>query len=201
MVSSNCTQFSFFLPNDPRFPTLSVYYRVYTEDGAIQSMNPVYTDDPYLGRIPAEHVTPPRTAMSLKRCLAGIENIQDFANAKLYMAASSEGPIEDGCRLPVLAESGPGCTPGEPMVLVADGGGVTSNGSRRSRPAVTSGADLLPRPEGLTPFKTRYSKRRNRLVRDCFFFFFLLALTTNLSTLPSTHAQGASPIQTGRRSQ
>lgn len=131
-----------------------VYYRLYAEDGAIQSMNPVYTDDPSLGRIAAELVTPPHTVISLKRCLSGIENIDDNIPTTLFVAASSQTPMDDGVRVSILAYPGPGCTPDEPMAFVAKFSGV----GRSSLEATQSEVELSPSPEGPTPFETRYRK-------------------------------------------
>jgi hypothetical protein len=69
-----------------------VYYRVFAEDGAIPSVNHVYSDDPYLGRILAELVAPPHIVVSLKHCLLNVENIDNNTPASLFIAASSPDP-------------------------------------------------------------------------------------------------------------
>ena len=86
--------------NDPAF---SVYYRAYTEDGAIPSKNPVYSDDPYLGCIAADLVRPSHIAINIKRCLSSVENIHDVTTTKLFTALSSQTPMEDACRVSILA--------------------------------------------------------------------------------------------------
>jgi hypothetical protein len=101
-----------------KYLIFSVYYRVYAEDGAIPSGNPVYTDDPSLGRILAKLVTPPHTAISVKRCLSHVENIDDKISTKLFVATSSQTPMDDTGRIS-LTYPGPGCTLNEPMALVA----------------------------------------------------------------------------------
>lgn len=134
---------------------LSVYYRVYAEDGAIPSTNHVYSDDPYLGRILAELVAPPHVVISLKRCLLSVENIDNTTIASLFIASSSRTPMDDGGRVSILAYPGPGCTPNEPMALV-----VKLSGSYKRPVDVKSPeAVLLPSQEGPTPFETRYSTR------------------------------------------
>jgi len=135
-------------PAGPRY----VYYRLYAEDGPIESANPVYTDDKYLGRLPAKLVAPPHTAMSLKRCLSRIENINPNVQISLFIATSSQTPIDDAGCLSILAYPGPGCTPNEPMALVA-----TLTDTDRSRLDVKRPeAILLPAQEGETPFEMQY---------------------------------------------
>lgn len=144
------------LPDDKLF---SVYYRVYAEDGAIPSANHVYSDDPYLGRILAELVSPPHTAISLKHCLFSVENINNETTASLFIAASSQTPIDDASRLSILAYPGPGCTPSEPMAFVAK----LSDSCRRPLDERKPEAVLLPSQAGPTPFETRYSTRCKEL--------------------------------------
>jgi len=135
-------------PIGPRY----IYYRVYAEDGAIPSANHVYSDDPYLGRILAELVSPPHTAISLKHCLFSVENIDDKATASLFVAASSQTPMDDAGRLSILAYPGPGCTPNEPMAFVVK----LSDSCRGPLDEKKPEAVLLPSQEGPTPFETRY---------------------------------------------
>jgi len=138
------------MPAGPRY----IYYRVYTEEQAIPSANPVYIDDPYLGRILAELVTPPHTAISVKHCLSSFEKIDNNIPTSLYVTASSQTPLDDAGRVSILAYPGPGCTPNEPMALV-----VTFNFSRTNRGplrAIRSKTHPLPSPEGSTPSEVRY---------------------------------------------
>lgn len=128
---------------------------MYTEDGAIPSANPVYTDDLYLGRISADLVAPPLTAVNLKCCLSAVENIDENATTNLFVSASSQTPMNDGCRVSIFRYPGPGCRPNEPMALVVKGSGVgqiPSDGSKEEEDHV------LPQ-EGTSPFETQYRKR------------------------------------------
>ena len=111
-------------------------------------MNPVYSDDPYLGSIPAILVTPPHTAASLKRCLSNVEKIDDKIPTTLFIATSSQNPMGDNGHLSILSDPGPGCTPNEPMALVAQ---LPDVGRRSlSMIAVPSG--------GTSPFEKQYRK-------------------------------------------
>ena len=128
----------------------SVYYRVYAEDGVIPSVNPVYSDDPHLGRLPAKFVTPPHTAINIKRCLSGFEKIDDKIPTILFASASSQTPMRSAGSVAILAYPGPGCTPNEPMALLAMFSSV-----ERDRLGVRQRETP---PEGSTPFETRYRR-------------------------------------------
>jgi hypothetical protein len=136
-----------------------VYYRVYTEDQAIPSVNPIYADDPSLGRIPATLVTPPHTVISLKRCLSKFENIT--GRTRLYIAASSQTPMDDTGRVSILAYPGPGCNPNEPMALVV----ALSDSNRDTLKTIQpiQPKTDFPSPEGLPPFVAQYCERYQKL--------------------------------------
>jgi hypothetical protein len=119
------------------------------------SVNPVYSDDPYLGCILAKLVTPPHTASCVKLCLSNAENIDPNITTSLFTSASSRTPMGDSSRVSILANQGPGCTPNKPMALVAK----CSRASHRT-------LAVHPPREGASPFDKQYSKhceRRSRL--------------------------------------
>ena len=143
----------------PQMTIFSVYYRVYAEDGAIPTFRPVYSDDPYLGRIKATMVALPHTARSLRRCLSSIEHIDPNAPTRLFIAASSQTPMQDAGRVSILANPGPGCTPNEPMVLVAIIPLAIISGPLADR---NPELNRLPPEEHLTPCITQYRRRSER---------------------------------------
>jgi hypothetical protein len=147
-VSIKRTSVDITRPAGPHY----IYYRVYTEDGAIPSTNQVYSDDPHLGRILAELVAPPHIAISLKHCLLSVENIDVNTPSNLFISASSHTPMDDAGRVSILAYPGPGCTPNEPMALVVK----LSDSGRSPLDEKKPEAVLLPSPEGPTPFEMRY---------------------------------------------
>jgi hypothetical protein len=136
----------------------SVYYRVYAEDGAIPAACPAYTDDLYLGRILPELVTPPHTAANLKYCLSGFENIDENIATSLFRSCSSQTSMDDNCRVSIFSKNFPGCTPDQPIALVA----MLPGADRR--PLGAEASHLLSQ-EGPTPFKARYRKCFERLFR------------------------------------
>ena len=135
-----------------RHQTPSVYYRTYAENGAIPSKNPVYSDDPYLARIPATRITPPHTAINLKKCLSGAEDIDINITTSLFTSASSPTPLEDNDNVSILTHPGPGYTPNEPMALVA----VFPYGL--SKFVAHQRRVNRPSQQNATPIEIRYSK-------------------------------------------
>jgi hypothetical protein len=83
-------------------------------------MYPVYSDDPYLARIPAEVVTPPHTATSVKRCISYVESVGREITTNLFLSASHPAPMGDADRVSIIAIPGPGYSPKEPMALATD---------------------------------------------------------------------------------
>jgi hypothetical protein len=97
---------------------MAVYYRIYTEDGAIISKTSATTDDPSLGCITATSVPPPHNVISLKRVIAKVENI-NLTRTSLFLTPSSQSPVDDTLKLSILSRTGPGSLPQEPLALVA----------------------------------------------------------------------------------
>jgi hypothetical protein len=138
-----------------------VYYRVYAEDGAVESVNPVHSDDPYLGHISAELVTPPLTVISLKRCLSGVENIGgETAITSLFVSASSQTPMDDGDRMSILEDRGPGYTPNDPIALVAKFSDTRQRQLKSKKPK----KNIPFLQGGGTSLETRYSKGCGQLL-------------------------------------
>ena len=96
-----------------------VYYRIYAEDGALPSNTPVSPGDPFLGHIKIGSVPPPRTARTVKRCIANMENIENRERTSLFLTLYSQSPMDDTDKFTILNSTGPGSTPQEPLVLVA----------------------------------------------------------------------------------
>ena len=128
-----------------------VYYRLYTKDGAIQSLNPIYSNDPFISRILPISITPPRTAVSLKKHLCKIEGVPGLgSNAFLFEALSSHAAIPDSTRLKFRGHLGWGVSSREPMALVV---GVAEIEKRSSGPDL-QGKELSENPD---PHETCYS--------------------------------------------
>ena len=153
------------------------------------SANHVYSDDLYLGRISAELVSPPHIAISLKNCILSVENIDSKTTASLFIAASSQTPMDDGGRVSILAYPGPGCTPNEPMALVVN----LSDSVRTPLDEKKPEAVLLPSQEGPTPFETRYSTHCDGLIEILYLIDRLLQYTTEFTNHKAQCCQSNPP--------
>ena len=98
---------------------LLVYYRIYTEDGAIPSKTPASPGDPFLGCIKTRSVPPPHTVKAVKHSIAKVEDIKDRESTSLFLTPHSQSPMGKGDKINILNRTGPGSTPQEPLALVA----------------------------------------------------------------------------------
>lgn len=103
----------------------------------------------------AELVAPPHIAISLKHCLLNVESIDNKTASSLFIAASSQTPMDDAGRVSILAYPGPGCSPNDPLALVVK----LSDSDRRQLGEKKPDSAFLPSHEGPTPFETQYSTR------------------------------------------
>jgi hypothetical protein len=94
-----------------------VYYQVYINSALVESKQP-HPDDPYIGRISIDFVSPPHTAKSIIRCISKIEEIYHGMESQLFTNILSESPIGEG-HVSILTSDRPGYTPEDPMVFVA----------------------------------------------------------------------------------
>ena len=95
-------------------------------------------------------VTPPHTVVSLKRCLSNVEGIDKQISTSLFMSASSCTMMDDTSGVSILANPGLGCTPNEPLALVAKfcGDSRSSFGDEA----------IFPPQTGELPFAKQYCK-------------------------------------------
>ena len=130
-------------------PTRSVYYRLYTKDGPLESNSPFYSNDHFISRIVSSSVRPPHTAASLMRYLCKIEGIA-FQNCILFQSLSEMTALADSIHLSLLGTTGPGASDLDPMALVVD----KRAAERRSQ--VTSAVE--PRELFESDYEQRYGK-------------------------------------------
>ena len=95
-----------------------VYYRIYAEDGAHPSRTPFSPGDPFLGRIKFGSVPPPRTAKTVKRSIAKVENLKDRESTSVFLTPYSQAPMDDAEKITIVNGIGPGSTAQEPLALV-----------------------------------------------------------------------------------
>jgi hypothetical protein len=105
-----------------------VYYRIYSNDGAIPSKTPVTPGDPFLGRMKVRSVPPPRNVEVVKRSIANVESIKHHERTSLYLTPYSKSPMDDADIFAIHNHgTGPGSKPQEPLAFVAK-----MSGSERS---------------------------------------------------------------------
>ena len=98
---------------------LGVYYRVFFQDGAIPTLHPASSDDPFLGRVLATSITPLHNVDSLKRCLAKHEDIDHRRKIViLFLTRCSVSPMDDTSKINIVKRTGTGSTPREAVALV-----------------------------------------------------------------------------------
>ena len=95
-----------------------VYYRVYNEDGEVESLQHFNTADNSLGRISIASITPPHTIVTLKHRLAGAESIDQaqMASMKLFKDITGQDLIKDDDDDPFLRLTGR--SESRPMALI-----------------------------------------------------------------------------------
>ena len=94
-----------------------MYYRIYTEDGAILTKQPIDSQHPSLGRINVDAIALPHTTASIKRCIARAEQLGYPISSQLFASISSESPMSEA-RVELMTNGFPGFNPENPMVYV-----------------------------------------------------------------------------------
>ncbi|EDR06234.1 uncharacterized protein LACBIDRAFT_329072 [Laccaria bicolor S238N-H82] len=95
-----------------------LYYRVYNEDGEVESLEKFNTADNSLGRISIASITPPHTIVTLKNRLAGAELIDkaQIAAMKLFKDITGQDLIKDDDDDPIFKLTGR--SESRPMALI-----------------------------------------------------------------------------------
>ena len=117
----------------------TVYYRLYTKEGSLESKKPIFSNDCSISRISSRSVKPPYTAASLKRCICKIEGVEGPEKGALYLSLSEKKPVDDSARLALKGSSGPGLSEVDPVVFVVDRGAA----GKRPKSASNAGTNEL----------------------------------------------------------
>lgn len=95
-----------------------VYYRVYTPERAIPSLDAFHPKDSFLGRIDVTRIPPPHTVSTLSRCLADAEKlVYQHVHPLIFPTAASQSAIPGTQKISILGR-GPGSVPEEALALV-----------------------------------------------------------------------------------
>ena len=97
---------------------LKVYYLLYVDDYEMPSKVGIDPEEPSLGRIQIDSISPPQSPATIKACISRVEKIPELAYANLFSDLSSNYPLKEGY-ISVLGSSDcPGLSPKKPMVIV-----------------------------------------------------------------------------------
>ena len=120
------------------------------------SKTPATPGDPFIGRIKVRSVPPPRTAKTVKRCIAKLENIKDHGSTSLFLTSYSKSPLDEAEKVTILNGTGPGSTLQEPLALVAkmsdsegsdlESGGQANSAEPTTPPGVRYGTSIQQSP-------------------------------------------------------
>jgi hypothetical protein len=94
-----------------------VYYVLYANDYEIPSKVAFDPEEPSIGRIRVDYITPPHNLTSLKLCLSRVEKNPTLVYADLFEDISGVTPLKEG-QILNLRIAGPGLSPNEPMAVV-----------------------------------------------------------------------------------
>jgi hypothetical protein len=94
-----------------------VYYLLYDDDYETPSKVAFDPEEPSLGRIRADSISPPHSPTSIKRCISRVERNPALAHADLFADTSCITPLKGG-QISFLRADGPGLSWNEPMAIV-----------------------------------------------------------------------------------
>ena len=96
-----------------------MYYQIYADDSEIPSKVANDPEEPSIGRIRVDSISPPHSPTSIKRCISRVEKNPALVNFDLFADTSCDTPLAEG-HVSILRTDGPGLSPNEPMAIVQD---------------------------------------------------------------------------------
>ena len=100
----------------------TVYYWLYTKEGPLESNNPIFSKDHFIGHISSKSVRPPHTAALLKRYICKIEGMEGLEKGTLYLLLSEKKPLDDSAHLACRGNSVPGPSEVDSVIFIVDKG-------------------------------------------------------------------------------
>ncbi|KAJ7089536.1 hypothetical protein C8R44DRAFT_892231 [Mycena epipterygia] len=120
---------------EPRY----IYYRVYTPERAIRSLDAFHPKDSFLGRIDVTRIPPPHTVATLSQCLANAEKLSyQHVYPLIFLTAASQYSMPGTQKISILGR-GPGSVPEEALALVLL---ANPGGRSQRRPEGASGGNV-----------------------------------------------------------
>ena len=96
-----------------------VYYLLYANDCEIPSKVAIDPEEPSLGRIRADSITPPHSPATIKGYISRVEKTPALIHADLFADISCNTPLKEG-HISILRTDYPGQSPKKPMAIVLD---------------------------------------------------------------------------------
>jgi len=122
---NNVTVQLYSVLSENRPDEISVYYRVYDDDGDIVSKTSFDENNPSLGRVNTLSVPLPHSASSLKNHIIKCEDLSGD-NVQLFEDEGSEAAMNDSDAVTLLSDMFPGFIEDQPLAITYDLG--TTNG-------------------------------------------------------------------------
>ena len=94
-----------------------MYYQLHANDSEMPSKVAIYPEEPSIGRIRADYISPPHSPTSIKLCISRVERNPGIVNSDLFADTTCDSPLTDG-HISILRTDGPGLSPNEPMAIV-----------------------------------------------------------------------------------
>ena len=94
-----------------------MYYRLYVDDSVIPSKVVIDPEDPSLGRLRADFITPPHNPATIKRFISTVEGNSSLLYAKLFADISCNTPLKEN-HISIFHTDCPGLSPKNPMAIV-----------------------------------------------------------------------------------
>ena len=94
-----------------------VYYQLYSDGYEMPSKVANDPEEPSIGRIRADSITPPHSLTSIKLCISRVERNPGLVNSDIFADTSCDTPLTEG-HISIFRTDGPGLSPNEPMAIV-----------------------------------------------------------------------------------
>ena len=122
----------------------------------MQSKVAINPEEPSLGRIRTDAISPPHSSATIKACISRVEKIPELAYADLFADISSNNPLKESY-ISILRSDCPGLSPKKPMAIVQMAIGQEDPSIPNGRYSIKNGAaNLFWEAAYQSGFKTVY---------------------------------------------
>ena len=92
-------------------------YQLYADDSETSSKVANVPEQPSLGRIRVDSITPQHSPLSIKRCISRVERNPTLVNSDLFAGTTCDALLKEG-HISTLRTDGPGLSRNNPMAIV-----------------------------------------------------------------------------------